>query len=173
MTSAPSTPFDSPRPSVADVQRLVAARVSLPSRVGHALLLVAALTMATAVGSLWATEPSLPARTRIAFALIVSIALAWAAFATWVLRRRQVLFGADRVVAARMGFVFSAIGTAGLATAGYASGAGRAAYIGAAAESTLCVAALILLVRARRHVEAMRRRKQELERQFGIASPSR
>ena len=40
--------IDIPRPSVADVQRLVAAQLSVPSRVGHVLLLVVSVIVATA-----------------------------------------------------------------------------------------------------------------------------
>ncbi len=64
--------------SVSDIQQLAAAQLSRPSRLGHALLLVASLTMALAVGSLLATEPALPMRTKVAFALIVILALAYA-----------------------------------------------------------------------------------------------
>jgi hypothetical protein len=162
-------PIDSPRPSVADVQRLSAAHLSLPSRIGHALLLVAALTVAAAVGSLLATESSLPLRTRVAFLLIVGIGLAWAVFAAWVLARRRVLFGTQRVVAARMGLVFSALCAIGMWAVGYCADFGRPAYVGALAESLLCVVAAVLLVKAHRRVQELSHRKRELERQLGIA----
>jgi hypothetical protein len=158
---------DSPRVSIADVQRLAAGELSLPSRFGHALLLVVSVTMAVAIGSLWATESSLPLRTQVAFALIVSVALAWSVFAAWVLTRRRVLFGRDRVVAARMGLAFSALFTAGMLAVGYWGGAGRPAYAGALVESLFCGAAAVLLVNARRRVAGMERRKRELERQLG------
>ena len=155
--------IDAPRPSVADMQRMMAAQLSLPSRLGHIVLLVASVTVATAVGSLWATEPALPLRTHAAFAFIVSAAVAWTAFAVWVLVRRRVLFGADRVLAARMGLTFSAMGAAGMGALGYWSGLGRAAYLGAIVQVLLCGLAAILLVRARRHVAALSQRRQALE----------
>ncbi len=159
-------PIDAPRPSVADIQRLAAAHLSLPSRMGHVLLLVMSLIMAAAIGSLWATEPSLPLRTHVAFALIVSIALAWAIFSAWVLARRRVLFGADRVLAARMGLTFSALGAVGMAALGYWGEFGRGAYLGALVQSVLCGVAVVLLVRARRRVEALARRRRQIEEQF-------
>jgi hypothetical protein len=169
--TGPSSEFhapDSQRVSIADIQRLAAGELSLPSRFGHALLLVVSLTMAVAVGSLWATEPSLPMRTQIAFALIVSAALAWSVFATWVLVRRRVLFGSDRVVAATMGLAFSALFTAGMLAVGYWGGFGRPAYAGALVESLFCGVAGVLLVNARRRVAGLSRRRKELERQLGV-----
>jgi hypothetical protein len=133
--------FDTPRPSVAGIQQLAATELSMAPRIAHVLLLVASLTIAGAIGSLWATEPSLPARTHIAFAAIVGIALSWAAFAVWVLARRRVLFGADRVMAAKLGLIFSAAGAAGLAALGYWGPLGRSAYLGALLQVALCVVA--------------------------------
>jgi hypothetical protein len=161
--------IDVPRLSVAEMQRLVAAHVSLPSRVGHLLLLIGSLIMAVAMGSLWATEPSLPARTHAAFALIVSIALAWATFATWVLARRRVLFGRDRVLAARMGLAFSMVGAIGMSGLAYWGAVGKAAYLGALVHLLLCGIAALLLVKARRRVEALVRRRRELEAKGSIS----
>jgi hypothetical protein len=169
LSSSEFHPADVPRVSIADVQRLAAGELSLPSRFGHALLLVVSLTMAVAVGSLWATEPSLPMRTQVAFALIVSVALAWSVFAAWVLTRRRVLFGSDRVVAARMGLAFSGLFTAGMLAVGYWGGVGRPAYVGALVESLFCGAAGVLLVNARRRIVVFERRRKELERQLGIS----
>jgi hypothetical protein len=166
MTSQ-SEPIDSPRLSVSDIQRLTAAQLSLPSRIGHTLLLAGSLTMAAAIGSLWATEPFLPARTHAAFGLIVSIALAWSVFAVWVLARRRVLFGRDRVVASGMGLGFTALCTAGMLAVGYWGGVGRSAYAAALVESLLGGVAAVLLVRARRRVAALSIRRRELERQLG------
>src|SRR5688500_18026833 len=131
MHSSELPPIDLPRVSVPDIQRLASAQLSLPSRMGHVLLLVVSLMMAATIGSLWATEPSLPPLTHVAVALIVGGAVAWALFAMWVLVRRRVLFGADRVLAATMGVTFPAIGAGGMAALGYWGGAGKAAYIGA------------------------------------------
>ena len=152
-----------PRPSVAEMQRLVSAQLSQPSRLGHVLLLSVSLLVATAIGSLWATEPSLPPRTHVAFAAIVGIAVAWAVFSGWVLARRRVLFGADRVLAAKMGLTFSLLGAVGMAALGYWGGLGRGAYLGALGQALLCGLAAVLLIRARRHVDALSRRRRELE----------
>lgn len=137
--------------------------MSLPSRLGHSLLLVVSLTVAAGVASLWATEPALPARVHAGFAAIVGIALAWAAFAAWVLARRRVLFGADRVLAAGMATVFTAAGALGFAAIGFAGYGGRAAFVGAGVHGALCVLSGVLLRRARRHVAALRQRQRELE----------
>ena len=161
-------PIDSPRPSVADIQRLTAAQLSLPSRMGHALLLVWSLMMAAAIGSLWVTEPSLPPRTQVAFAFIVSAALAWAIFSAWVLTRRRVLLGADRVLAARMGLTFSALGALGMGALGYWGDAGRGAYLGALMQTALCGLAALLLIRAQRRVEVLSRRRRQIEEQFPV-----
>jgi hypothetical protein len=158
----------SPRPSIAELQQIAAAHVALPSRMVHVCLLAASLTMAVAIGSLWATEASLPPRTQVAFALIVAIAVAWAIFAAWVLARRRVLYGADRVIAARMGLAFSALGAAGMAALGYWGGLGSGAYTGALVQIGFSAAAGVLLARARRHVDALTRRRRELETQLAI-----
>ena len=168
VSSQSQQPIDSPRPSVADIQRLAAANLSLPSRMGHTLLLVMSLMMATAVGSLWATEPSLPRRTHVAFGFIVSTALAWAMFSAWVLARRRVLFGADRVLAARLGVTFSAVGAAGMAALGYWGEVGRGGYLGALVQTALCGVAMALLVRAQRRVKAISRRRRQIEEKFAV-----
>lgn len=156
-----------PGAAIADMQRLAAAHLSLPSRLGHTVLLVVSLTVATAIGSLWATEPALPARAHAGFAAVVGIALAWAAFAGWVLARRRVLFGADQVLAATMALAFTALGAVGFVAVGYWGGAGRAAYVGALVHAALFGVAAVLLVRARRRVDSLSRRRRELEQQLG------
>jgi hypothetical protein len=161
-------PVDPPRPSIADMQRLTAAELSLPSRLVHTLLLAVSLTMVAAIGSLWATEPSLPFRTHIAFGCIVSIALAWAMFAGWVLARRRVLLGADRVLAAKIGVTFSALAALGLGALGYWGNGGRGAYLGALAQSGVCGVAWVLLIRAQRRFDDLKRRRRRIEEQFPV-----
>jgi hypothetical protein len=165
--SSESRPVESPRLSVADVQQLAAAQLSVGSRVGYTVLLVVSITMAAGVGSLWATEPSLPTRTHVAFACIVGMALTWSVFATWVLARRRVLLGTDRVLAAKIGLAFSAMATTGIVSVGYWGGVGRPAYVGGLVNSALCVVAAVLFVRARRRLETLSRRRRELERHLG------
>ena len=78
-----------------------------PSRFGYSALLVASLTMMAVVGSLLATEPVLPGGTRVAFFVMVGIRPGWATFAAWVLSNRRVMFGRDRLIAARMALTFA------------------------------------------------------------------
>ncbi|MDQ3418744.1 MAG: hypothetical protein M3541_08190 [Acidobacteriota bacterium] len=158
--------LDVPRVSVQEIQRLAAAELSLPSRVGQVLLLMASLLMAAAVGSLWATEPSLPLRTHAAFGVTVTSAVSWAAFAVWVLARRRVLFGADRVLASAIGVTFSAIGALGMTALGYWTDVGRGAYVGALMHTVFCAVATTLLVRARHRVTLLSRRRLELADQL-------
>ena len=155
-----------PRPAVADVQRFAASQLSVRSRVGYTVLLAASTTIAVAIASVWATEPALPMRTHIAFALIVGLALTWVVFAAWVLTRRRALLGRDRILSSTIGLVFSAVATAGMLSVGYWGGAGRPAYLGAVVNGVLCAGATMLLVRARREVDALSRRRAELERQL-------
>ena len=150
--------------SIADVQRMTSDQLSLPSRVGYSALLVASLTMTAVVGSLLATEPVLPGRTRVAFFVMVGISLGWATFAAWVLSNRRVMFGRDRLIAARMALTFCVLSTLVMLGVGALGGGGRAAYGAAAAETVLCVVAAVLLIRARRSVERLSVRKQQLER---------
>jgi hypothetical protein len=162
-TSSSSLPPDVPRPSIADVQRLAAVHLSPVSRVGYTVLLVVSLTTAVAMGSLWVTEPSLPARTHAAFAVMVTMSLTWATLAGWVLMRRRVLLGIDRVLSATVGVVFSGIAAVGMASVGYWGGAGRPAYGGALVDVGLCAVAVLLLIRARRRLAELARRRTELE----------
>ncbi|MDQ3069860.1 MAG: hypothetical protein M3R55_09050 [Acidobacteriota bacterium] len=99
--------------SVEEMQHRLHQEVSLPSRLAHTALLVAAAGMSGVAGSLLLTEAALPTRTRAAFAVIVLIGAAWAAFAVWVLARRKTLFGRQQIIAARMAVVFTAVFLAG------------------------------------------------------------
>jgi hypothetical protein len=117
--------------------------------------------MTVAVGSLWATEPVLPVRTQAAFGLMIAASLTWAVFAGWVLARRRVLFGADRVLAAGLGLAFALIGAVGMAAIGYET-ASNGMYLGAAAHGALAGIAVVLLVKAKRRVAALSARRQEL-----------
>ena len=161
-------PSQSPKPSMTEVQRLATSQLSMASRVRYTVLLAASLTIAVAIGSLWVTEPALPVRTHIAFALIVGMALTWVLFAAWVLTRRCALLGRDRVLSATIGLVFSAVATAGMLSFGYWGGAGRPAYLGAVVNGALCAGAAMLLGRARRQLEALSRRRRELEHRLRI-----
>ena len=154
-------------PSVADVQRLLAAELGLPSRLGHTLLLLAALGGAGVTGALLLTEPALPLRTRVALAAMVAVGLSWAAFAGWVLARRRVLLAAHRVVAGRLALAFTAVYTLGALGMGWWGGAGRAGYAAAAVGSAMLAVAAAMYLRARRRVAELSGRRAELERRLG------
>ena len=170
MNANPSTTPRGANPvlSAADIQRMVAAEIGLPPRLGYTLLLLASLAGAGAIGSLLVTEPALPARTRIAFALIIAIGLSWAVFATWVLARRRVMLAQHRLVAARMAVGFTALLTLGGPIAGAAAGRRDTAYAMVGVGLVMLVVAVTQLVRARRRVAMLSRRRAELERQLGV-----
>lgn len=156
-----------PRPSTADVQRMLARQVGLPSRLAYTALLLAGVGGAAVSGALLLTEPALPARTRIAFGLMVGIGMSWAGFATWVLARRRVLLAGHRVVAATMAVAFSALFTLGAVAVGRWGHAGSA-WIAAAGVGTIMTGvAAVLLVRARSRRDALLQRRRELERAAG------
>ncbi|MEO8482763.1 MAG: hypothetical protein ABI634_11170 [Acidobacteriota bacterium] len=167
ITSEPPNP--SPIvPSVADIQRMAADELATP-RLRYVVLLVVSATMSVLLGSLWLTEPGLPLRTRIAFGVMVAIALSWTGFAVWVLKARRVLFGLDRVIAARMALVFSLTGAVGTWAVASAIGAGRPGLLAGLAQLSLSAVAGIMLLRAHRHARALSVRKQEIERRLGGA----
>jgi hypothetical protein len=158
-----------PRPSVTEVQQLVAGHLSARARWGYVLLLLVSLAVAVAIGSLWATEPTLPVRTQLAFAVIEGIAFGWVVFALWVLHYRRPLFGVDRVIAARMGLGFSLLGAAGMLGVGYLASMGRPAYVAAGIELGLAALAAGLLIRARRRMAQLQHRRQEIEGRLPVA----
>jgi hypothetical protein len=155
------------RPTAADIQRLLGAQLSLPSRLGHTALLLTSLGAAGVVGALLATETGLPPRTRIAMAVLVAIGLSWAGFAAWVLARRRVLLAGHRVVAARMAIGFSSVFALGAWATGAWGGAGRPAYAAGGVGLVMLAVAVALHHRARRRVDELSRRRAELERRLG------
>ncbi|AHE57127.1 hypothetical protein [Sphingomonas sanxanigenens] len=141
---------------------LTDAQLSLPARIGHGLLLLAALGMTSAIASLWLTEPALPAHTRLAFGAMVPIGAAWVVYAGWVLARRHVLFARHRIVAGRMALLFALIFTGGALAIGLV--AGRPAGLVAAVPGVgMIAAAILLLVSAHRRVAALTHRLAMLE----------
>lgn len=138
------------------------AMLSGPGRWGHVALLVAALAMAATLCSLLATEPGLPLRTIVSFSVMLTMALAWVAYAVWVLAQRRPLYGRQKVVASAMGCAFAGLYTAGAAAlwlgadipaAGLATGLGGAMLAGG----------MLLLIRARRQVQALQAWCRRLE----------
>jgi hypothetical protein len=149
------------------MQARLAAELSLPARVGHIALLLAALGSAGISAALLLTETGLPARTRVAFALMVVIGCCWVAFATWVLARRRVLFARHRVIAARMAVTFSAMFTIGSVALRWSDAAPRAWPAAMGVGLVMLAIAGFMLVRAQRRVAALIARREALEHLLG------
>ena len=94
------------------------------------------------------------------------IGASWIGFAVWVLSRTRVLLGRHRVVAARMAVAFSAVFCLGAVAVGYATSS-RSAFAAAAMGVVMIAIGSGLLIRARRHVDQLSTRRDELERQLG------
>jgi hypothetical protein len=154
---------DTPKVSAAEIQRLIAGELSLPSRLGHTFLLLVSLGMTGVVATLGLTEPSLPGRTRIAFAVMVAIGLSWVAYAIWVLTRRRVLFAGHRVIAARMAVTFSALFAAGFAILGVWGPSSRVGFSAAAFGLVMLAVAIGLLLHARKQFARLLERRLVLE----------
>lgn len=151
--------------SIAAVRQVVDTELSVPSRLGHVALLLAAVGMTVIVVSLWLTEPALPLRTHMAFGVMTGIGLSWSAFAIWVLTSRRVLFARQRIVAGRMAVAFaSAFTTGALVTA---ATTGAAAALAAATTGGVMVAvAIVILRRAHRASARLVARRDALEREL-------
>ncbi|MGV9359242.1 hypothetical protein [Amycolatopsis sp. NPDC003731] len=149
-----------------ELERALAAEVSLRSRMRHVAVGLAGGCGAALLTVLWVTEPHpLPARTRAAFAALIAVGLAWAAFAGWVLSRRRPLFARDRVLGARLALAVSlATGAAGTAVA---ASRGTTAELLATALTggVLVVAAGLLLARAHARRAALLRLRDTLRDQ--------
>jgi hypothetical protein len=129
----------------------------MPSRLGHTALLTASAIVAVVVTSLLLTEPALPARTQWAFLAIIVIAVAWMAYATWVLMRRRVLFGTQRVAAARLACLFTIAGFAGSIAVRDQVGSGAVVMM-----AVMMLLAGVVMVRARQHVRKLEALAREL-----------
>lgn len=151
---------------VDDLRRLTSVELSAPARFGYVALLLAAATMTTVVTALLLTEPSLPLRASIALGVLALMGLSWLGFAAWVLTHTRVLLGRHRIVAARLAVTFSAVFCIGALAVGYAT-SNRAPVAAAALGVVMLVIAAALMVRARRAVEQLSKRRDELERQLG------
>ena len=160
------TDYRPPSLLVDDLRRLTASELSLPARLGHVGLLLAASTMTVIVTALLVTEPSLPLRTSLALGVLAAMGLSWVGFAVWVLSHRRVLLGRHRIVSGRLAVGFSAVFSIGAATVGYARSS-RSALAAAAMGGVMVLIAVGILVRARRNVERLSKRRDALERQLG------
>lgn len=149
-----------------ELERALAAEVSLRSRMRHVAVGLAGGCGAALLTVLWVTEPHpLPARTQAAFAALIAVGLAWAAFAGWVLTRRRPLFARDRVLGARLALAVSlATGAAGTAVAA-ARGTTAELLATALTGGVLVAAAGLLLARAHARRAALLRLRDTLRDQ--------
>lgn len=145
---------------------LAARELSSMARLGHLALLLLALSMCTAVGSLWLTEPALPNRTVVAFAALFAANLGWSAYAAWVLKSRRTLLVFQQVVAARIAVSFCLVALAGTLAVAIANGH-AGAWVAAAVFTGMLAAAALMLLRAQRRVRQLQARRAEIERQLG------
>lgn len=151
--------------STAAVRQLADAELSVPSRLGHVALLLAALGMTVVVVSLWMTEPALPVRTHVAFGVMTAIGLSWSAFATWVLTSRRVLFARQRIIAGRMAVTFAAVFASCALTTAAATGA-AAALAAAVTGGVMVAVAVFILRRAHRASARLIARRDALDREL-------
>ncbi|GGX08885.1 hypothetical protein GCM10010297_32970 [Streptomyces malachitofuscus] len=151
------------RPVPEELERVLAAEVSLRSRLRHVAVGLAGGCGAAVIAVLWATEPHAPPpRTQAAFAGLIAIGLAWAVLAGWVLSRRRPLFARDRVLSARIALAATVV----TALAGVALAAVRGSTADLVATATggvvLTAAAMLTLVRARHRRRALLRLRDAL-----------
>ncbi|MFE6286460.1 transmembrane transport protein [Streptomyces sp. NPDC057877] len=152
-----------PRGVPEELERALAAEVSLGSRMRQVAVGLAGGCAAALIAVLWATEPRpLPVRTQVAFAGLIAVGLAWAVLAGWVLSRRRPLFARDRVLGARLALAASVVtGVAGTALAA-ARGTAPEALTVALAGVALVVAAGLALARARSRQRGLARLRDAL-----------
>jgi hypothetical protein len=155
-----------PSAMVDDLRRLTASELSRPAQVGYLGLLLAASAMTAIVTALLVTEPSLPMRASIALGVVVVIGMSWMGFALWVLTHKRPLLGRHRVAAGRMAVGFSAVFCIGAGAVGYATSS-NSAFAAAFLGALMLLIATALLISARRNVEQLTKRRDELERQLG------
>jgi hypothetical protein len=141
---------------------MVRQELSRRARLGHVALLMASICGGLGIVSLWLTEPALPLRTHAAFLLLTMMAAGWAWHAIRVLQTRAVLLVLHRVRASWLAVLCSSAFTAAGLGAWWLTGwrpGGAAALSGA----VLTMAAVSLLLRARRQRSLLMARLRELE----------
>lgn len=132
-------------------RRLVASELAPPSRIAHGALLGVASAMTLTILSLLLTEPALPARTTAALIGLTMIGLAWSGYALWVLARRHVLYGAQRVVAGWIALGAATVFSIGGLAVGV-WGAHPAGLVAGISGIPVAAAAALMLSHARRRV---------------------
>ena len=158
MTTTPST-------LAAELHRLTAAELSLPSRLRYVALLLFASTMTALAGALWLTEPALPRRTAVAFAGMVVIGLGWMSFAAWVLTHKRILLAGHRIVAGRLSVSACAAFAAGSLAVGLSTGR-PAAWAATGLGVFMLIVAIVLLRRAQNAFARLQDRRKALEREL-------
>jgi hypothetical protein len=148
------------------VRRLLEAELAVTPRLRYVALLLVSVMMTVALGALWLTEPSLPLRAHAAFAVMVAIGTSWSAFAVWVLTARRILFPRHGIVAGRMAVTFTSVFTVGAFLLALTNG-GVAFQVMMLVGLVLVGCAVLVLVRARRHVARLIERKREIEGRMG------
>lgn len=138
----------------------LAGELSLARRVLNVLVLLGGLGAAVVVGLLWATEPGLPRGTQAAFAVMVLVGLGWAGYGGWAVTRRTPLFALDRLIAAGLAVVATAVVGGTVITVELADGSVEPVAVGTFAG--LLALAVVNLWRASRHRSGLLRRKLEL-----------
>ena len=155
-----------PAALASELRRLTVLELSRSARMGYVCLLLGASTMTAIVSALLLTEPALPRHTAIAFAVMAAIGLSWVGFAVWVLTRRRILLGKDRLVASRMAVAFTGVFVIGCLAVGTVTGA-ASAFAAMTIGLLMAGVAAWMVIRARRQFEQLTRRRQELERRLG------
>jgi hypothetical protein len=147
--------------SLEDVRKLAGAELSMTSRLGYVVLLLAAAAMTTVIVALWLTEPGLPGRARWAFAVLSLIGVSWIGLATWALTTHRPLAARDRVIAGWMAVTFTSVFVLGAALAtliSQRSEGWRAVVLGL----VMLGVAIHALRKARRRFAELRARRAEL-----------
>jgi hypothetical protein len=133
---------------------------------GHVLAGLGGLAGALLIGMLWVTEPGeLPLRTQIAFAALILTGVAWVVVATVALAHGP-LFAIDRVVAAWLAVIFSALMTVGIGVIALTRDSVTGVVAASGLGLILLVAAGATLVRARSYRAALLVRMRELHTQL-------
>ncbi|GAA3690189.1 hypothetical protein GCM10022224_064510 [Nonomuraea antimicrobica] len=152
---------EEPRLSARELIERLEPELSPRRRVRALAALVAGLAGTVFVTALWGGEPGpLPVRTHLSFGVFTVFCLAWAGYGGWLLTRRVPLFATDRVIAAWIALVASAVttGLVAVVTVQRGTGVGPALAVG----GLFVAAALALTVRAHHRRAALLRRKREL-----------
>ncbi len=159
------TSFTAREHSAASVRRAAHGALSMRARVGYVALMIVSVCGAAALVSLWATEPGLPWRTHVGFAAMTALCVGWASLAAWVLSRRRVLLGYDRVLAGRMAVTGSGLFLMGTVVAAAVSGR-PAAWGGVLLGLAMFAVALVQLRRAARQFLELVTQRDALARQL-------